>query len=104
DAARARRGIGAGVYDQGVCLRAVGDPHLGAVEDVSAALLLGLELERDDIGTGAGFAHGERAEMFAGNQFRQIAALLLFGAVAADLVDAEIGMRAVGKTDARGAA
>ena len=37
--------------------------------------------------------------MLAGQQFRQIAALLLLGAVAADLIDAEIGMRAIGKAD-----
>ncbi len=39
--------------------------------------------------------------MFAGNQLRQIFALLRLAAVAADLVDAEIGMRAVGQADRR---
>ena len=37
--------------------------------------------------------------MLAGNQFRQIAALLIVIAVAADLIDAKIGMRAIGQTD-----
>src|SRR5438445_11542360 len=37
--------------------------------------------------------------MFARNQFRQIFALLRLVAVAADLVDAEVGMRAVGQAD-----
>ena len=32
---------------------AVGDPHLGTVQDVTVALFLGLELHRDDVGTGA---------------------------------------------------
>src|SRR4051794_4535198 len=37
--------------------------------------------------------------MLARNQFGQIFALLRVAAVAADLVDAEVGMRAVGKAD-----
>ncbi len=37
--------------------------------------------------------------MLAGNQPRQVAALLLVGAEAPQLVDAEIGMRAVGEAD-----
>src|SRR6267154_1413141 len=39
--------------------------------------------------------------MFARNQFRQIFPLLRLIAVAADLVDAEIGMRAIGQADRR---
>src|ERR1700692_3823087 len=39
--------------------------------------------------------------MFARNQFRKIFPLLRLIAVAADLVDAEIRMRAVGETDRR---
>ena len=42
--------------------------------------------------------------MLAGNQLGQIFALLRVGAVAADLVDAEIGMRAVGQADRGGGA
>src|SRR5690606_19291288 len=61
--------------------------------------LLGLELHRDDVGTGARFGHGEGAEMLAGNEFRQIARLLFLRGVQVDLVNAEIGMRAVGKAD-----
>src|SRR5450756_3179419 len=37
--------------------------------------------------------------MLAGDELGQIFAALLFVAVAADLVDAEIGMRAVGQSD-----
>src|SRR6266496_162154 len=42
--------------------------------------------------------------MFARNQFRQIFPLLRLVAVAADLVDAEIGMRAIGQADRGGSA
>ena len=42
--------------------------------------------------------------MFAGDQLGQIFALLRLAAVAADLVDAEIGMRAVGQADRGGSA
>ena len=37
--------------------------------------------------------------MFAGNQLWQIFPLLRLAAVAADLVDAEVGMRAIGQAD-----
>jgi hypothetical protein len=42
--------------------------------------------------------------MFAGNQLRQIFTLLLGRAVAADLVDAEIGMRAIAQAHGSGRA
>ena len=42
--------------------------------------------------------------MLAGDQLRQIVALLRVAAVAADLVDAEIRMRAVGQADRAGGA
>src|SRR5262245_9053700 len=42
--------------------------------------------------------------MLAGDQLAEIAALLLVVAVAADLVDAEVGMRAVGEPDRGGGA
>src|SRR3546814_17864038 len=40
-----------------------------------------------------------RTDMFARNQFWQIAALLRVGAPAADLVDAEIGVGAIAEAD-----
>ena len=43
DAARAGVRIGLGVDDERVGMRAVGDPHLGAVEHVAVALLLGAQ-------------------------------------------------------------
>ena len=59
----------------------------------------------DDVGAGAGLAHGERADMAAVDELRQVFALLRLAAVAADLIDAEIAMRAVGEADrGRGAA
>jgi hypothetical protein len=42
--------------------------------------------------------------VLAGDQPRQVAALLLLGAVAADLVDAKVGVRAVGQADRGGGA
>ena len=101
DAARAGIGIGLGVDHQRIGDRAVGDPHLVAVEHEAVALLVGAGLHRDHVGAGAGLGHRERADMLAGNQFWQIFALLRLVAVAADLVDAEVGMRAVGEPDRR---
>src|ERR1700684_3532503 len=42
--------------------------------------------------------------MLAGNQLGQVAAFLLVIAVAAELIDAEIGMGAIGKADRSGSA
>src|SRR3546814_13787015 len=95
DAARPRLGIGLGVDHQGVGLAGVGDPHLAAVEDVAVALLVGAGAHADDVGAGAGLAHGQRAAVLAGDQLRQVAPLLLAAAVAAELVHAAIGLRPV---------
>ena len=99
DAARAGGRVGLGVDDQRVGDGAVGDPHLRAVEDEAVALLFGARRHRDDVGAGAGLGHRQRADMLAGDQLGQIAPLLRLIAVAHDLVDAEIGMRAVGEAD-----
>ena len=99
DAARAGGAVGLGVDHQRVGHRPVGDPHLRAVEDVAVAFLVGARAHRHDVGAGARLRHRQRADMLAGNQFRQVFALLLLTAVAAELVDAKIGMRAVGQAD-----
>ena len=104
DAARAGRGIGLGIDDERVRLRAVGDPEFRAVQDVAVAALLGAKLHRHDVGAGARLRHRERAEMLAGDQLRQIARLLLGVAPAKNLVHAEIGVRAVGEADRAGGA
>src|SRR5205807_6017574 len=48
--------------------------------------------------------HCQRADMLAGNQLGQITAPLLVIAIAADLIDAQVGMRAVGQSDGSGGA
>lgn len=97
-----RLGIGLGVDHQGVGVGAVGDPHLGAVEHVAVALLVGAQLHADHVGAGARLAHRQRADVLAGNQLGQVLGFLRGGAVAVDLVHAQIGVRAVGQAD-RGA-
>src|SRR5690606_16117804 len=84
--------------------RTIGDPHFGAVEDVAVPLLVGAGAHRYDVRARTRLRHGERADMGARNQFRQIALLLVGAAIPADLVHAEIGMRAVGKADRAGSA
>src|SRR5690606_30879821 len=96
-AAGAEFGLGLGVDHQGVGVGAVGDPHLGAVEQVVAALVLGLELHADDVGAGARLAHGQRTHVLAADQPGQVLGLLGVGAVAVDLVHAQVGVRAVGQ-------
>src|SRR4029453_5229087 len=91
-----------GVDDQGIGLGPVGDPELGAAEAIAVADLLGLQLHSDDVAARAGLAHGESADMFAADQLGEILLLLLRVGPAADLVDAEVGGRAVAEADRRG--
>jgi hypothetical protein len=105
DAARAGLRVGLGVDHQNVRVRAVGDPHLVAVQHVAVAALVGAQAHGHHVAARARLGHRQRAHVLAGDQPRQVAALLLLRAVAADLVDAEVGVRAVGQADrGRGAA
>src|SRR5277367_3846047 len=56
---------------------------------------------RIDVRAGVGLGHRQCADMLARDQLRQITQLLLGTAVSPDLIDAKIGMRAVGKADRR---
>src|SRR5690606_23030492 len=95
DAPLAGLGVGLGIDHQGVGVGPVGDPHLGAVEHVAVAALFGAQPHADDVRARAGFAHGQGADLFARNQAGQVFLFLGFGAVAVDLVDAQIRVRAV---------
>ncbi|KAI3480412.1 hypothetical protein L1887_57426 [Cichorium endivia] len=97
DAVRALVQVGLGVDHVGVGVRAVGDPGLAAVEDEMVAALFGAQLHRDHVGTGIRLAHGQGADMLAADQLGQVLELLLVAAVAVDLVDAEVGVGAVGE-------
>ncbi len=63
------------------------------------AFLIGTQTHGDDVGSGTRFTHGKRAHMFTGNELWQVVCLLGRRAMAHNLVDAEIGMGAVGETD-----
>ena len=104
DAARPGFGIGLGIKDDRVGDRAVGDPELGAVENVAVVALLGPRCHRHHVRARAGLAHGEAAHVGAVAERRQELPLLLLRAVARDLVDAEVRVRAVGKGDGAGRA
>src|SRR6202008_3221992 len=60
---------------------------------------LGAPAQPDAFRAGAGLRHGERADVLAGDELRQVFLLLRLAAVAPDLVHAEIRMRAVGEAD-----
>jgi hypothetical protein len=59
DAAGTGVGIGLGIDHQRVGNRAVGDPHLAAVEHEAIALLLGACLHRHHVGAGGRLRHRE---------------------------------------------
>ena len=99
DPARASAGIGLCVYNQSIRVRRVGDPELGSVEHIAIAALLRAQLHADDIRARARFAHRQRADMLAADQLRQNLALLPGRRPTANLVDAEIGVRAVAQAD-----
>ncbi|MNV41488.1 hypothetical protein D3C71_1331270 [compost metagenome] len=94
--------VGLGVDHQHVRIRAVGDPHLVAVEHVVVAALVRAQFHRDHVRAGAGFTHRQRADLLAAAQPGQEALLLVFGAVLAQLVHAQVRVRAVGQADAAG--
>src|SRR5690606_41940896 len=59
----------------------------------------------DDVGAGVGLRHGQGADVFAADQLRQVFLLLFFGAVAVNLVHAQVGMGTVREANGgRGAA
>ena len=108
DALRSGLRVGLRVHDQRVRVGAVGDPHLVAVQHVTlgrpAALPVRAQAHRHDVRTRPRFAHRQRADVLAADELRQVALLLRFAAVAADLVDAKVRMRAVGQSHRRGRA
>ena len=57
--------------------------------------VFGAEFHGDDVGTGVGFGHGQGADVFTADELGQVVLLLLVGAVAVDLVNAQVGVRAV---------
>ncbi|MNE51702.1 hypothetical protein D3C80_1463410 [compost metagenome] len=63
------------------------------------ATLLGAQLHRHHVGTGVGFTHGQGTDVLAADQLGQVLGFLLGVAVAVDLVDAEVGVGAVGEGD-----
>ena len=101
DPARARRAVGLAVDDQRIGVGTVGDPHLAAVQDVGPVPVVGAEPHPDDVRARARLAHRERADVLARDQLRQVGAPLRFGAVAADLVHAQVRVRAVRQPDRR---
>ena len=100
DATCAELGLALGVDHQRVGVRAVGDPHLASVEQVVAAFVFSAQLHAQHVAARTGLAHGQRAHVFAADEFGQVLAALLGRAVALDLVDAQIAVRAVRQTHA----
>ena len=90
--------------DEHVGDRRIGDPHLGAGEDVAALHLLGPGAHPAGVGAGVGLGQAEAADPFAGRQLGQIFLPLLLGAVGVDRVHHEARLdrhrRAVAAVDA----
>ena len=101
DASGACIAVSLGVDHIGMGVRAVGNPHLVAIEDVAVAFLFGAQLHADHIGPGTGLAHGQGTDMVTADQFGQVPGFLLVGTVDNNLVDAQVGVGAVGETDRR---
>src|SRR5690606_30340847 len=90
------------VDHQYVSIRTVGDPHLAAIEQVMISAPFGAPAHAGVIRAGLGLGRGEGADMLAAAQLREVAGCLFGGAVAAAVVDAEVGVGTVGPGD-RGA-
>ena len=92
DPARACIRIGLGIHHQRLRIRSIGDPHLGAVQDIAVIALLGPQRHRNHIRSRAGLRHGQRPHIRARNQAGQKPRLLRGRGPAPDLIDTEIGM------------
>ena len=68
---------------------AVGDPHLGAVDDPVAAVLLGVGLHVGRIGAAVRFGQAEAADDLAAGHARQVFTALLFRTVGVNRVHAQ---------------
>ena len=86
-------GIGLGNDNDEVGVLAVGDEGLGAVEHVAVARFHRGGAHALQIGAGAGLAHGDGADQFAGRELRQPALFLLLGAVMQDVGRDDAGMQ-----------
>ena len=104
DAAAAGVGVGLGVDHEDLGVRPVGDPHLRPVEHVALAPADRAGAHADHVRARARLAHGERADVLARDQPRQVAGALGRRAVEPDLVHAEVGVRAVAEPDGGGRA
>jgi hypothetical protein len=62
---------------------------------VAVALLVGAQLHAHHVGAGIGLAHGQGADVLARDQLGQVLGFLRGVAVAVDLVDAQVAVRAV---------
>ena len=93
--------FGLGIHDQRVRVGPVRNPHLGAIQNKNAAALVRAQAHADHIGAGFRLTHGQRAHMFAADQFGQKFPLLLPGPIFRYLVHAQVGVGAVGKSNGR---
>ncbi len=95
------RRVGARHHGVDAGLRGVGDEALGTVEHVVLAVTHRRGLQRGGVGTGVRFGEAERTEQFARRQARQVAPLLLFGAVDDDALGADAVVGAQQRTERR---
>ena len=98
---RAGARISFGVDDHDIGVGTVRHPHLASVQNITIAALHRAKPHVRDVGSGARLRHRQRADVATRDEIRQISPLLFVRAVTMDLIDAEIGMGAVGQSDRR---
>ena len=89
---RAFGGVGEQAHPVG--LQAVGDPHLGAVDDVVAAVLPRRRLDAGDVGAGARLGDADAADRVAGDRRHQELAAQRLAAEAGERGRAHVGLHA----------
>src|SRR4029078_1660460 len=87
-----------------VGLRAVGDPHLRAVEHVAVAVAPRAAAHRARVAAAVGLCQAEAAHDGARSQLGQVTALLLLGAIGVDRVHDEAALHARRRAHGRVAA
>src|SRR5690606_6584768 len=88
-------------HDEDVGDRRIGDPHLRALEAVSARDLFGARAHPAGVAAGIGFGEAETADKLARGEPGQIFALLLLTAIGVDRVDHEAALNRAGRAIAR---
>ena len=83
-------GVGFDADQDQVRILAIGDVGFAAIDDIMIAILLGSGLHALQVASGARLGHGDGGDHLARNHLGQPMLLLLFAAIAGDVIDNDV--------------